>query len=128
MVDASSPFGGVTDSFNRISVTSNYEGETAFFGYGAGRYPTAYAVVGDLVDILEANADPYSECFEPLAADNTCSVGVYYIRTTASIPSEIISEKLEDGVLTHPVSVAKMHEIKDDALKTDSGFFFARVN
>lgn len=128
MVDKDSPFASVSDSFNRISVTSNYEGEAAFFGYGAGRYPTAYAVVGDLVDIYEGSLQPYSDSFEPLVADNSGVTGVYYIRTTAGLPEEIIEKKLETGVLTYPVSVAKMHKIKENGIKTDSGFFFARVN
>lgn len=127
MVDKASPFASVSDSFNRISVTSDYEGEAAFFGYGAGRYPTAYAVLGDLVDLLEGSPAPYSESFDRLVADNTASSGVYYIRTTASIPEEMVDKRLEAGILTKPVSVAKIHEIKDEAVKTDSGFFFARV-
>ena len=41
----------VPANFNLISMEGEYIGKESFFGQGAGRYPTAYNVVQDLLDI-----------------------------------------------------------------------------
>lgn len=41
----------VSDVFNAVSVKGSDIGEAIFYGPGAGRYPTASAVVGDIIDI-----------------------------------------------------------------------------
>ena len=129
-IDKSSPFASVGDSFNRISVDSVLEGETAFFGYGAGRYPTAYAVVNDLVDVSAGKCEPYSKAFEKMSADNSLTRNTYYIRTNKpdALPSDIIDRPMGEGVLTKPISVSKMHSLSKNIMKEDSGFFFAAVN
>jgi len=40
----------VDDSFNGVSLTGDVVDEVTLIGRGAGRYPTASAVLGDLVD------------------------------------------------------------------------------
>ena len=48
-------FKDVKDEYNLISVdASNYE-NLKFYGKGAGRYPTANAIVNDIVDIINGN-------------------------------------------------------------------------
>lgn len=41
----------VSDVFNAVSAKGSDVGEAIFYGPGAGRYPTASAVVGDIIDI-----------------------------------------------------------------------------
>lgn len=50
MVDASNPLYSVNDVFNGIFVHGNMLGDAMFYGSGAGKLPTASAVVGDVVD------------------------------------------------------------------------------
>ena len=50
MIDASNPLFHVNDVFNGIFVHGNMLGDSMFYGSGAGKLPTASAVVGDLVD------------------------------------------------------------------------------
>ncbi|MGN1205416.1 MAG: homoserine dehydrogenase [Eubacterium sp.] len=50
MVYASEPLYSVNGVFNAISVTGNMLGEVMFYGAGAGKLPTASAVVADVVD------------------------------------------------------------------------------
>lgn len=45
------PLASVGDVFNAILVRGSDVGETMFYGPGAGRYPTASAVLGDVIDI-----------------------------------------------------------------------------
>lgn len=41
---------GVKDVFNAVMVTGDAVGETVFYGKGAGKFPTASAVVADVID------------------------------------------------------------------------------
>ena len=49
------PLAGVEGVFNAIQIRGNAVGETMFYGRGAGKLPTASAVVGDIVDCLLHN-------------------------------------------------------------------------
>lgn len=50
MVDANYPLYSVNDVFNGIFVRGNVIGDVMFYGSGAGKLPTASAVVADVVD------------------------------------------------------------------------------
>ena len=50
MVYSSEPLYSVNGVFNAISVTGNMLGEVMFYGAGAGKLPTASAVVSDVID------------------------------------------------------------------------------
>ncbi len=52
LVDPSSPLHGVDGVFNAIFVKGNMLGDAMFYGSGAGKLPTASAVVADVVDIV----------------------------------------------------------------------------
>ena len=51
MIPCSNPLAGVSDVFNGILVDANMLGECMFYGKGAGKLPTASAVVADIIDI-----------------------------------------------------------------------------
>ena len=53
MVDANHPLGNVNGVFNGIFVNGNMLGDTMFYGKGAGKLPTASAVVADVVDAVK---------------------------------------------------------------------------
>jgi homoserine dehydrogenase len=50
------PLAWVSGSFNAVCVYGNAVGHTMFYGRGAGRMPTASAVVADVMDIALGNA------------------------------------------------------------------------
>ena len=50
MLPVSHPLAGVNDVFNAIFVHGNVLGDAMFYGSGAGKLPTASAVVSDIVD------------------------------------------------------------------------------
>lgn len=52
MVPLSHPLSGISDVFNGILVDANMVGEVMFYGRGAGKLPTASAVVADMIDIV----------------------------------------------------------------------------
>ena len=52
LIPCSNPLAGVSDVFNGILVDANMLGECMFYGRGAGKLPTASAVVADIIDIV----------------------------------------------------------------------------
>jgi homoserine dehydrogenase len=56
MVPAANPLCRIDGVFNGILVNANMVGEVMFYGPGAGKLPTASAVVADIIDII-ANLD-----------------------------------------------------------------------
>lgn len=53
MLPSSSKFASINNEFNAISVVGEAVGELFFSGKGAGKNPTATAVIGDLVDLMQ---------------------------------------------------------------------------
>ena len=51
-VSTTNPLGRIDGVFNGILVNANMVGEVMFYGPGAGKLPTASAVVADIVDII----------------------------------------------------------------------------
>ncbi len=53
LIDSSHPLYSVNDVFNAIFVKGNVLGDVMFYGRGAGKLPTASAVVADVVDAVK---------------------------------------------------------------------------
>lgn len=58
LVDAKDPLYAVTDVFNGILVVGNMLGASMFYGSGAGKLPTASAVVGDMISAVRFGDEP----------------------------------------------------------------------
>lgn len=56
LVKNSHPIAHVDGVFNSVFVEGEFVGETMFYGQGAGRFPTASAVVADIVDVATGRA------------------------------------------------------------------------
>ena len=66
LVPVSNPLASVNDVNNAILVTCDALGDALFIGKGAGKFPTASAVVGDIVDAVKhQNADICSLTWQP---------------------------------------------------------------
>ncbi len=52
MVPLSNPLSGISDVFNGVLLNGNMVGDVMFYGPGAGKLPTASAVVADIIDIV----------------------------------------------------------------------------
>lgn len=57
LVKKSSPFGNVSDVFNAVLVRGSDLGDVMFYGKGAGKTPTASAVLSDVIDAAGANGN-----------------------------------------------------------------------
>ena len=91
-------------NYNLITLIGETSGRMSFYGQGAGRYPTAYNVVQDLVDLLEDKGF-YSPYGEKVDVDNS-ELLTWYVR--GSWQGET-TDTWGDAVITAPVSVSQMH-------------------
>ena len=91
-------------NYNLITFIGETSDRMSFYGQGAGRYPTAYNVVQDLVDVLEGKSF-YAPYGEKVAADTSVELS-WYVRGDWQGEA---AENWGEAVVTKAVSVADMH-------------------
>jgi len=84
MVNADSMLASVQGAFNAISVHGNFVGQTMSYGAGAGSFPTASAVVGDIIQISRHLVSGGSAPVPPL------SVGIEKLEKKEMLPIDEI--------------------------------------
>ena len=81
MIPSNNPLGRIDDVFNGVLVDANMVGEVMFYGPGAGKLPTASAVVADVIDIISAmNTEPKSIDWVAATAADMADFGEYSCR------------------------------------------------
>ena len=91
-------------NYNLITFLGETSDRMSFYGQGAGRYPTAYNVVQDLVDVL-AGKGFYTPYGGKVAADSSVEL-TWYVRGNWQGGVE---ERWGEAVVVKAVSVADMH-------------------
>ena len=91
-------------NYNLITFVGETSDRMSFYGQGAGRYPTAYNVVQDLVDVLEGKSF-YAPYGEKVSSDTTLEL-TWYVRGNWQGEA---AENWGEAVVTKAVSVADMH-------------------
>ena len=129
---ANAPECSVLKNFNMAKYDGENSGRIVLMGQGAGRWPTASAVVRDLCDILHGRRVMMNPSCRRVAADNSSCEHRYYVRLPESKVSCLPVEKAEcfEGVarvITQPLSVQKMHSIAADLRKEGGSLFFAAM-
>ena len=104
LVKNGQPEAAVPMNYNLITFEGETSGRMSFFGQGAGRYPTAYNVVQDLVDVRSGKGF-YAPYGGAVSAVNDEKLS-WYVR--GSWPGEV-ADTLNGAVITKPVSVNEMH-------------------
>lgn len=121
----------VTKNNNLISLFGSYVGRLSFYGQGAGKEPTGYAVAQDVVDILKGDTVLYHDAESKFAVDNSSCLRRYYIRTASALRFDFYDAvEVIDGnryIFTKPISVADMHAAAEKILAEDVESFFAGV-
>ena len=87
VIKNSSPLAGVDGVFNAIMVTGDCVGDVMFYGKGAGKLPTASAVVADVVDAVKHSVRSkifWEKPAENIMADIDSKKFEYFVRTTDS--------------------------------------------
>jgi len=83
-VAKSSPLSGVEDVFNGIFVNGDMLGDAMFYGRGAGKLPTASAVVADVIEVVKGAKDdlvvPWVACDENIVKDYGKISSKFFVR------------------------------------------------
>ena len=120
LIPCSSLLSDVNDVFNAVLVRGNAVGDVVFYGRGAGKLPTASAVVADVMDAakhLGARKALYWEAGAPdLVADYSGYTAAYMLRLAGVVPAQLPAGwGLIDGapagqiaVLTPPMTEAAL--------------------
>ncbi len=81
LVPAANPVSHVDGVYNGILVDANMLGRALFYGAGAGKLPTASAVVADIIDILSNRANERKlPAWKPAEAADVASIDDYVCR------------------------------------------------
>ena len=123
----------VLKNFNLARYEGKNAGSIAMIGQGAGRWPTASAVLRDLSGIAEGETAMFPANVCNGAADNAAECHAYYVRLPSAcrgrLPAaEVLSDT--DGVLrliTGKMSVAAMHAAAKALRAEGCGVFFAAL-
>ena len=121
-ISSESPLAGIDDVFNGILVQGDSLGDVMFYGKGAGKLPTASAMVADLVDVAKHRNTHirilWSESEEGYLRDGSKQKYSYYLRIsgTADGFEEYDVKKVsglddEFAVIVPPVSEAELEEL-----------------
>jgi len=123
----------VLKNFNLARYEGKNAGSIAMIGQGAGRWPTASAVLRDLSGIAAGESAMFPADVCNGAADNAAESHAYYVRLPSAcrgrLPAaEVLSDT--DGVLrliTGKMSVAAMHAAAKALRAEGCGVFFAAL-
>lgn len=132
-------YAGVCSNINMAQYEGKNSGVMSFMGQGAGRYPTASAILRDMTSFYEGQKQMLkSGCLFGFANNSSkeCE-GSYYVRLDSShVPAiedkigvkEVVSEK--DGmkcVITEAVTVKDMHDLAAELKRKGAQVFFAQI-
>ena len=133
LVRAGDAESAVLKNYNMARYEGKNAGPIAMIGQGAGRYPTASAVLRDLSGICAGEAAMFpADCMNG-SADNSAAAHAYYVRLPKACGDLFPAAKVlaDDGkelrILTEEISVQKMHESAAALRKAGHAVFFAAV-
>ena len=127
---ASAPECSVLKNFNMAKYLGENAGSIVLMGQGAGRFPTASAVVRDLCGL--GTLEMLRPACRRVTADNSACVHAYYVRTDAKNADRFsFTESARDGAVvrgvTEPMAVPAMHALAEEIRKEGGGLFFAAM-
>ena len=141
MLDENHPLSGIHDVFNGIFVHGNVVDDIMFYGRGAGKLPTASAVVSDVVDEVKHMGENIMASWdaEPLPiGDFRDAVNRFFVRVSAdSITKEevqklfgdvtYVTAEVIDGELAFITSAMTEGSFADAIAKIDKIYSIIRV-
>ncbi len=135
LVSKKYPLAGVESVFNAIVVKGNYLGTSMFYGRGAGKFPTASAVVADVIEsVRHINAKKAYLEWKPQEAgymmDINDSISRYFVKSGKS-EEEIVSvfgkvdfaEGVKDGERAFITAEMTEKEFKEKLSKVSADSF-----
>ena len=114
-------FATIPVNFNAIESDSKTLGKMTYVGQGAGSYPTAHAVVQDLIDLV-LHQDTEVSSGVGVHADNKNRLSSFYVRSVnLNRMEDVIEERIdEDTCITKEISFVELDSVikvlEDDAV------------
>lgn len=101
----------VSGVFNAIAVNGDIVGETLFYGRGAGKHPTASAVISDVIlamreqrcQSFQMSFNPYSSAIQVMSINDT--VTPYYVRFVVPDRAGVIAD-IARVLANHQIGIA----------------------
>ncbi len=91
LFDVDAPEAGIKLNYNICSLYGKTIGTLKYIGQGAGKFPTANAIVQDLIDIDRRNTSLAPLCFDKDArCDMDAFEGSYYVRCAAEVKKAVV--------------------------------------
>ena len=138
IVKNSNYFANVNMAFNSIAFKGNNVGELKFYGAGAGKLPTANAVLSDVLDIALGTyrkGNPLGK--EDLVNLNESISGQYYLRISVTndeirdkvegITREVLLDGEELAILIEEIRLAEIHELLAGLGLSKGSYFLAKI-
>ncbi|WP_252898375.1 homoserine dehydrogenase [Apilactobacillus ozensis] len=122
----------VSNNLNFIKLVGNYIGELAFMGQGAGKLPTANAIIQDINDIQENCISKNYPLDSKININNDIAQGEYIIRTKAPIDKYFDKTKLSNQIMV--ITTSKIFQwvfsirLLRNYKKIDSNLFMANIS
>ncbi len=122
----------VLQNYNMARYEGACAGPIVLMGQGAGRWPTASAVLRDLSGILRGEREMFPTGLRRGEADNSLCSHSYYVRLPAELAGELPAASAElDGdtlhMITEPISVSQMHFEASRMRSLGAELFFAAI-
>ncbi len=129
---AGAPECSVLENYNMAKYEGACAGSIVLMGQGAGRWPTASAVLRDLSCVLQGDRAMLQPGCKAGAADNSALSRLYYVRLPEAFAARLPSEscEAEDGLarlVTKPLSPAAMHAAAKEIRAAGGELFFAAI-
>lgn len=125
MIDSSHPLYAVNDVMNAVLVRGECMGDLMFYGAGAGKLPTASAVVADVVSAARNKKATEIAPYEPgkmVVSDRLCASHKYFVRVKGSdaeaVAQQFSAEQTVDAGIAGEIGLltAEWKESEFDAL------------
>ncbi len=132
LLPAASPEAAVRKNFNLAKYRAANAGDILLMGQGAGRYPTASAVLRDLSDLQSGRRAMFPDGLRKVRADGGAARCAYYVRLPSAAAGALPFAKLEvcgdvlRGV-TGLISAAQMHGMAAKLRAEGASVFFAAL-
>jgi len=127
------PEAAVKKNFNMAKYLGKNSGQIVLMGQGAGRYPTASAVIRDVECVMDGQrAMLRADCRRVEAKNGACRCR-YYVRMPEAYLGRLSYEKAQcsEGVarlVTGRMSVKTMHELARELRRAGAELFFAALD